>query len=71
MKQARLSTFEESHDHDLPDSLTEQEREDYRAVEIDGVGVRERARERDVSPGTLSNILRRAREKVEDNASDQ
>jgi DNA-directed RNA polymerase specialized sigma24 family protein len=42
--------------------LTDAEREVWEAVDCGDYGVREYARETDRSPGTLSNLLRRARE---------
>lgn len=44
--------------------LTEAELDAYRNVEIEGVGPRELARRTDRSPGTVGNLLRRAREKL-------
>lgn len=59
--QAQLGDFE------YPD-LTDAEREVYQAV-VDGpFGVREYARQTDRSPGTLGNLLRRARNKRGDEA---
>lgn len=46
--------------------LTEREREAYKAVEELGFGVREMARHWDVSPGTVGNLLRRARRKLDE-----
>lgn len=46
--------------------LTEAEREAYEKVEEGHWGGREFARHTDRSPGTLSNLLRRARQKLED-----
>lgn len=59
MTQATLHDFE-------PDlaQLTEAEREVYEAVDLGRWGPRRYARETDRSPGTISNLLRRAREKV-------
>lgn len=63
MTQATLHEFE-------PDlsQLTEAEREVYEAVDLGRWGPRPYARETDRSPGTVSNLLRRAREKVEGSA---
>ncbi|MFC7057994.1 RNA polymerase sigma factor [Halovenus salina] len=44
--------------------LTEAEREVYEAVEQDGIGPREYARKTGRSPGTVGNLLARARQKV-------
>jgi DNA-directed RNA polymerase specialized sigma24 family protein len=47
------------------DELTEAEREAFETVEMGDIGPREFARETDRSPGTVSNLLRQARLKVE------
>ena len=47
------------------DELTEAEREVFETVEMGDVGPREFARETDRSSGTVSNLLRRARLKIE------
>lgn len=44
--------------------LSDSECEVYEAVEQDGFGVREYARKTGRSPGTVGNLLRRARQKV-------
>jgi len=44
--------------------LTPAEREVYREVERGDYGVREFARATDREPGTIGNLLRRAREKI-------
>ena len=44
--------------------LTEAEREVYEAVEQDSYGMREFARKTGRSPGTVGNLLTRARQKV-------
>jgi len=44
--------------------LTEAERDAYVAVERGDYGVREFARETERSPGTVGNLLRRARAKM-------
>ncbi|MFB6152207.1 MAG: RNA polymerase sigma factor [Haloarculaceae archaeon] len=46
--------------------LTDAEREVYEAVDEGEYGPREYARRTDRSPGTVSNLLRRAREKVDE-----
>ena len=46
---------------DLPDS----EREVFEAVEQDGYGVREYARKTGRAPGTVGNLLRRARRRLD------
>jgi len=48
------------------DDLTDAEYRVWMAVEDQDWGVREYARETERSPGTVGNLLRRAREKVED-----
>ena len=45
--------------------LTDAEREVYEAVGMGQYGPREYARETNRSPGTVGNLLRRAREKIE------
>ncbi|WP_335999372.1 RNA polymerase sigma factor [Halorientalis halophila] len=52
-------------DEDL-DTLTDAEREVFQAVELGAYGAREYARHTDRSPGTVSNLLRRARGRLED-----
>lgn len=48
-------------------ALTDAERRIYQAVEREGMGVREYQRQQGwASPGTASNLLRRARSKVDD-----
>ena len=49
---------------DLSD-LTNAEREAWVAIERGGQGVREFARETDRAPGTVGNLLARAREKLD------
>ena len=44
--------------------LTAAERKAYVAVRLNGVGPREHARAIDRSPGTISNLLRRAERKL-------
>ena len=48
-------------EHDGLQRLTDAEREVYIAVEKDGIGVRELARETERRPGTVGNLLKRAR----------
>ena len=45
--------------------LTDAEREVYEAVGMGKYGPREYARETERAPGTVGNLLRRAREKLE------
>jgi len=59
--QTTLSKFEP----DL-DVLSDAERDVWEAVEQGDTGAREYARENDLSPGTVSNLLRRARDKLDD-----
>lgn len=63
--QLSLSDFDESGLRDLSD-LTEAEREVYIAVEREGVPVRQLARETDRRPGTVGNLLKRARLRLDD-----
>lgn len=61
-------TFQSSlfdYERDLS-SLSESQREVYRAIEEGGYGMREYARETGRSPGTVGNLLRRARRRLED-----
>jgi DNA-directed RNA polymerase specialized sigma24 family protein len=59
-------TFQSSLFEFEPDlaGLSDAEREVYEAIEQDGYGVREYARKTDQSPGTVGNLLRRARRKT-------
>jgi len=57
--QSSLHHFE----HDLS-VLSDAEQEAYQAVEQDGYGMREYARKTGRSPGTVGNLLRRARRKL-------
>jgi DNA-directed RNA polymerase specialized sigma24 family protein len=66
--QLSLEEFAEG-DENL-DVLTDAEREVYEAVEEDGVGVRELARETDRRPGTVGNLLKRARLRLENRAEE-
>lgn len=61
MSQLTLESFEA----DAKASLTAAEREVYEAIEEDGYGVREYGRRTDRQPGTVGNLLSRAREKLE------
>ena len=58
MSQLSLKDFEES-----SEQLTDAERECWQAIEKGPYGPREWARKTDRSPGTISNLLRRARAK--------
>jgi len=62
--QATLDTFTVTADRLL--ALTDAEREAFEAIEQDGYGVREYARETGRSPGTVGNLLRRARLRLDD-----
>jgi DNA-directed RNA polymerase specialized sigma24 family protein len=62
--QTALTDFEARAAPDLG-VLTEAEREAYEAVERGECGVREFARRTDRRPGTVGNLLARAREKVD------
>jgi DNA-directed RNA polymerase specialized sigma24 family protein len=59
-------TFQSSLFHYETDlsELTDAEREVYEAVEQDGYGMREFARKTGRSPGTVGNLLTRARQEV-------
>ncbi|WP_135667224.1 RNA polymerase sigma factor [Halorhabdus rudnickae] len=57
--QTTLSHYEE----DLS-ALTSAEQDAYEAVEIEGYGVREYARKTGRKPGTVGNLLSRARRKI-------
>jgi DNA-directed RNA polymerase specialized sigma24 family protein len=61
--QAALTDFESATAQDLG-VLTEAERDAYEAVERGEHGVREYARKTDRRPGTVGNLLQRAREKI-------
>jgi DNA-directed RNA polymerase specialized sigma24 family protein len=63
--QSSLTDFCEDGLRDLSE-LTEAEREVYVAVEREGVAVRELARETDRRPGTVGNLLKRARLRLAD-----
>jgi DNA-directed RNA polymerase specialized sigma24 family protein len=63
--QSRLEEFENPHIRDLS-ALSDGERNVYEAVEIEGYGPRELARKTGRSPGTIGNLLRRARRKLEE-----
>jgi len=61
--QTSLTRFESANSPDLS-ALTDAERDAYEAVEIGDHGVREYARVTDREPGTVGNLLARAREKT-------
>lgn len=58
--QSSLYDFEESGLRDLS-KLTDAEQEVYKAVEREGASVRQLARDTDRRPGTVGNLLKRAR----------
>lgn len=64
--QLSLGDFDQTLDLEV---LTDAEREAYVAVEQDGVGVRELARQTDWKPGTVGNLLRRVRDKLDEEGS--
>jgi len=66
--QASLSEFADARHDDGPDlsDLTDAEREAYDAVVLGDFGVREYARDTSRSPGTIGNLLSRARDKLDD-----
>ncbi|WP_135363845.1 sigma factor-like helix-turn-helix DNA-binding protein [Halosimplex halophilum] len=60
-------TFQSSlfhYEEDLS-ALSDAQREVYEAVEQDGYGMREYARKTGRSPGTVGNLLRRARRRLD------
>ena len=61
LQQTQLGDFETTGLSDLTDG----ERDVYEAVENGEYGPREYARETERSPGTISNLLRRARRKLD------
>jgi len=63
VSQLTLGSFEGG--RDPLDELTAAEREVYEAVEEDGYGVREYGRRTGRQPGTVGNLLARARDKLE------
>lgn len=67
-QQTELHDFEPptstASDGDL-EELTDAERDAYEAVEEDGKGVTEYARETERSKGTVGNLLARAKDKLE------
>lgn len=63
--QSRLGEFEDPNVRNLS-ALSDAERDAYEAVEIDGYGVREYARRTGRSKGTIGNLLRRARKKLDE-----
>jgi DNA-directed RNA polymerase specialized sigma24 family protein len=58
--QSSLYDFEKSGLRDLS-KLTDAEQEVYKAVEREGASVRQLARDTDRRPGTVGNLLKRAR----------
>ena len=66
--QARLTEFGTKTDVDLS-RLTEAQRRAYVAVRLNGVGVREHARETERKPGTVGNLLRRAEKRLDGEGS--
>lgn len=62
-KQGRLTEFGATDRLDL-EQLTRAEKRAFIAVRVNGVGVREHARETERSPGTISNLLRRADDRL-------
>ena len=65
MTQLSLFEFEEGELRDLSE-LTEAERAVYVAVEREGIAVRQLARDTDRRPGTIGNLLKRARLRLDD-----
>lgn len=69
MTQVTLHEFEDVGDVDPVglDELTEAERDVYETIVVDKqLGPRALARKTDRSPGTISNLLRRARNKIDE-----
>ncbi len=66
--QARLTEFGTETDIDLSE-LTEAQRRAYVAVRLNGVGVREHARQTEREPGTVGNLLRRAEKRLDGEGS--
>lgn len=62
----QASLFEYEQDEPDLSTLTDAEREVFQAVDRGQFGVREYARETDRRPGTVGNLLARAREKIDD-----
>jgi DNA-directed RNA polymerase specialized sigma24 family protein len=58
------TTTLDDYQDDPADPLTDAERRAYEAVENGGYGVREFARWTNRAPGTVGNLLRRARAKI-------
>jgi DNA-directed RNA polymerase specialized sigma24 family protein len=52
-------------------ALSDAQREVFEAVEQDGYGVREYARKTGRSPGTVGNLLRRARRRIDEDGGQQ
>jgi len=67
-KQSRLSAFEREGPN--LSVLTDAEREVYEAVEHGDYGPREFARDTGRSPGTVGNLLARARDRLDEEAGD-
>lgn len=63
-EQLSLSAFGAEADRPDLEDLTEAEKDAVMAVDLGPYGVREYARETGRSPGTVSNLLTRARRKV-------
>jgi len=61
---AQTTTLDDYQDAAPVDPLTDAERRAYEAVEHGEYGVREFARATDRAPGTVGNLLRRARAKI-------
>lgn len=68
MTQLSLTDFADEGGGEDLGVLTDAELEVYVAVEKEGVGVRELACETDRRPGTVGNLLKRARLRLEDRA---
>lgn len=64
MRQMNLSSFEDVDVGPSREELTPAERDVFEAVDEGPYGAREYARETNRSPGTISNLLRRARDKI-------
>lgn len=70
MTQLSLEDFAEEGDGENLDVLTDAELEVYVSVERGDTGVRELARESNRRPGTVGNLLKRARPRLEDRAEE-
>ena len=64
--QSQLSDYTSASAEDELEALTDAERDVYEAVEYEETGVRELARETDRRPGTVGNLLKRARLRLDD-----